>query len=112
MTQQIMLDLEALALEREKRLKTLRLENAQLDGTIRTRSERDRLIALKEREQLGLEIAQLDKQITELRRLAAEVIKMSGDRCLIPLGERRRIGRHLKSCLRNVYDQVTINERR
>jgi hypothetical protein len=64
--QQIMVDLEALALEREKRLKTLQLENAQLDDIMRTRSEREQLAALKERKQLELEIAKLDKEIREL----------------------------------------------
>jgi len=64
--QQLMVDLEALVLEREKRLKTLQLENAQLDATMRTRSDREQMVALKERKQLELDIAKLDKEIREL----------------------------------------------
>jgi vacuolar-type H+-ATPase subunit I/STV1 len=65
--QQIMVDLEALALEREKRLKTLQLENAQLDETIRTRSEREKLVALKEQRQLELDIARIEAEISALK---------------------------------------------
>jgi hypothetical protein len=64
--EQVVTDLKALGLEREKRLKTLQLENAQLDDTMRTRSERERLIALKERKQIELEIAQIGKQMADL----------------------------------------------
>jgi hypothetical protein len=64
--QQLMVDLEALALEREKRLKTLQLENAQLDATMRTRSELDQLTGLKQRKQIELEVAQIEKQIRDL----------------------------------------------
>jgi hypothetical protein len=64
----LMVDLEALALEREKRLKTLQLENARLDDTLRTQGEQERLIALKERKQVELEIAQIEKQIADLNR--------------------------------------------
>jgi len=64
--QQIAIDLEALALEREKRLKTLQLENAQLDATMRARGEREQMQALRERKQLELEIAKLDKEIRDL----------------------------------------------
>jgi hypothetical protein len=65
---QIVLDLEALALEREKRLKTLQLENTQLDEQMRSRSQREQLVALKERKQLELEIAQLDQQIECIKK--------------------------------------------
>jgi hypothetical protein len=65
--EQVVTDLKALGLEREKRLKTLQLENAQLDDTMRTRSERERLIALKERKQIELEIAQIEKQMEEMK---------------------------------------------
>lgn len=64
--QQIMVDLEALVLEREKRLKTLQLENAQLDATMRTRSEHEQLEARKKSKQLELEIARIEKEIRDL----------------------------------------------
>jgi hypothetical protein len=64
---QLMIDLEALALEREKRLKMLQLENATLDDQMRNRTEQDRLLALRERKKLELEIAQLDDQIGNIK---------------------------------------------
>jgi hypothetical protein len=65
--QQIMVNLEALALEREKRLKTLQLENAQLDDTISRRGERERLLALKEQKQLEFDIAEIEDRIAKLK---------------------------------------------
>ena len=68
---EIVIDLEAMVLEREKRLKTLQLENAQLDQKMQNVSQRDHLAALKERRQMELEIAQIEKQIAELNKSPA-----------------------------------------
>ena len=87
--QQIMVDLEALALEREKRLKTLQLENAQLDETIRTRGQREKLAALKEQKQLELEIARIELEITGLRNPPQAEVR--------PTPEQQRAQRHAAS---------------
>jgi hypothetical protein len=75
--QQIIVDLEALALEREKRLKTLQLENAQLDDNISRRGERERLLALKEQKQLEFEIAEIEDRIVKLKNPPKAAPKLS-----------------------------------
>lgn len=63
---QVIVDLEALALEREKRLKTLELEVQEIDNRKQHLSARQQLEAMREQKKLELEIAQLNKQIKDL----------------------------------------------
>jgi hypothetical protein len=65
--QQVRDDLDLLILEKAKRIKTLELDLEELDSKKRTRGPLDELAAMKERKKMELEIAQLDKQITDLK---------------------------------------------
>jgi hypothetical protein len=63
---QVMVDLEAMALEREKRLKALELETQELDLQKQSLTVRQRLETLRDQKRLELEIAQLEKQIKDV----------------------------------------------
>ena len=65
--QQTMDDLQMLALEKQKRIKTLQLETEELDGKRESSSELTKLNTLRERKKMELEIAQLDQQIAGLK---------------------------------------------
>ena len=65
--QQTIDDIQLLGLEKAKRVKTLELETEELDNKQKNRSRFDELTALKERKRIELEIAQLDRQIEELK---------------------------------------------
>lgn len=65
--QQLRDDLEVLVLEKEKRIKTLQLENEELDGKRRVRSQLEEMQSLREQKKIELEIAQLDQQIAGIK---------------------------------------------
>jgi hypothetical protein len=65
--QQLRDDLEILAYQREKRIKTLELENKELDIKKDSLTGRQQLEALREQKRIELEIAQLDDQIGKIK---------------------------------------------
>ncbi len=65
--QQLQIDLEVMALERDKRIKTLQIENDRLDGQLASQSELDRLEQTRQRKEKELEIAKLDQQINDFK---------------------------------------------
>jgi hypothetical protein len=87
--QQLKVDLEILAYEREKRVKVLQLETAQIDSDRENLGELGQLRALKERKKIELELAQLDQQIEGIKNTSKTELRLSP--------EQERTKRHAQS---------------
>jgi hypothetical protein len=77
--QQLLDDLELLSLEREKRVKTLELENQELDVKKRSLNQKEKLESLREQRKMELEIAQLEQQIQAVKISQVAEPKLSAE---------------------------------